>query len=102
MEFTLRDIFSIITRRWLVILLAALIGLGCGFAYTKLFIRPKFVARTTLYVNNYNAVSAQLTSSDLTTAQKLVNTYIVVLTSETFLDSVIRDSKVKSPCCSNS
>ncbi|OJU09713.1 MAG: hypothetical protein BGN88_11995 [Clostridiales bacterium 43-6] len=95
MEFTLRDIVSIIARRWLIILLAALIGTGVGFAYTQVFVKDKYVARLTLYVNNYNAVNSSVTPNDLTTAQKLVNTYIVVLTSQTFLDQVVADSKVK-------
>lgn len=75
---------------WLV--LAAALGAGLFFSYTKYFVAPVYKANTTMYVysNPEQETAATVTSGDLTAAKDLAKTYIVVLESDTVLDIVTR------------
>ncbi len=69
----------------------------CGalvLGYTYFFVTPQYTATTTWYVNNsVNREGAQsVSSSDLTAAAKLVETYKAIITSRTVLEKVIQAS----------
>ena len=79
-------------KRILYIILGALIAGFIAGGYTELFITPKYSTSCTLYVySNVDRVNTRSTinSSELEVSQKLVNTYIVVLKSDTVLEKVI-------------
>ncbi len=95
------DILQILTaiwhRAWIVVL-AAIIGAGAGFSIAEFMITPKYTAQTLLYVNNTSisvgGTSFSISSGELTAAQKLVDTYIVILKSRAVLNEVIKKSSV--------
>ena len=98
MEIDLLQLFRALWRNALVIILVAILFGGIAFGGTYMFISPKYEASSMLYVNNSSvslgSTSVSITSGELSAAQKLVDTYIVILKSRTTLDEVIQESGV--------
>ena len=91
-ELDIRQIVIILWRKvWVLILLIAVFG-AAAFSYSFWLITPLYSASTSMYVyNQQNRTNSIITSSDLTTSQKLVSTYIVVLKSNSVLEKVSRE-----------
>ncbi|MBQ7548584.1 MAG: hypothetical protein IJT03_02640 [Clostridia bacterium] len=90
------DVVKLLLAIWhniiIVILVAAVFAVAtAGFTYA--FIEPTYDASTMIYVNNNNKYSSDqdssISSSALTAAQELVNTYIVILQSRTTISEII-------------
>lgn len=98
MEIDLLQLFRALWRNALVIILVAIFFGGLAFGGTYLFISPKYEASAMMYVNNSSVTlgntSVSITSGELSAAQTLVSTYIVILKSRTTLDEVIQESGV--------
>lgn len=84
-------------KAWAILLAAVIFG-GCFLGYTALFIKPKYTAKTLLYVNSSNislgAAKVSISAAELSAAQSLVDTYIVILQTRTTLNEVIAQSGV--------
>lgn len=81
-------------KKWWMIALAVVVLAGASMLYTMNCVTPKYRASVTIYVNN-NRSSEKLdyvSSNDLSTSQKLVNTYTNMLTSDTVLEKVIEST----------
>ena len=94
----LRELFGVLARRaWLIVLVALLLG-ALTFGYTYFFIEPQYQASVLLYVNNSDislgSTSFSISNADLTAAQKLVDTYVVILESRTAINEIIEESGV--------
>lgn len=88
-EISLLDIWSLIRRRWVLILAA---GILCGAAvglFTLFFIEPVYEAKVSMYVYNAERQNSSITTSELSASKSLVDTYIVILKSNTVLNAVI-------------
>jgi capsular polysaccharide biosynthesis protein len=84
------QIFEILRKKFLVILLAVITCGVAAFSISAYVIKPQYTATASLYVySNTNHTENSITTSELTASQELVNTYIVVLKSDTVLDQVI-------------
>lgn len=92
LEIDLRKIFSMLKKKIIYIVIIGLIGGAIAGCFTNFFIEPQYTANVKLYVNsnNDNLVSSNgsISSSEIDASQKLVNTYIVVVKSNTFLEKV--------------
>ncbi len=88
----IRLLKSVLQKIWAVILSAVIFG-AATFGFTYLFIEPTYEARTLLYVNNSSFsvgnTSFNISTSSLSAAQELVNTYIVILKARTSLNEII-------------
>ena len=92
------ELAGVLLRRWWIIVLSALVIGVAAFGYTRLFVAPLYQASTLMYVNNSDislgATSFTISNADLTAAQKLVNTYLVILKSRTALNEVIEEAEL--------
>lgn len=82
-------------RAWAIILAMVLFG-AAAFSYAYFLITPLYQASAMLYVNN-SSISVGSTSvslSDLSAAQSLVDTYIVILKTRTTLEDVIEQAEL--------
>lgn len=87
MEIDMRHILQVIWRRsWIVLLVGVLFG-AIGFGYAKLTIVPEYSSNVMFYVNNQQEGSDGFTSSQVTAAQELARTYMVILETYTVLDT---------------
>lgn len=84
-------------RAWLIIL-TGLITAVIGFSFSSFVITPQYSSSIMLYVNNSSlsigSASFSISSSEISAAQSLVKTYIVMLQNRTTLESIIDKAEV--------
>ncbi len=91
-ELDLRQVFYIIRSHLLSILLFTIAGGLIGFLITYFLVTPMYTASVSMYVtNNENRSDTSITNGDLTASQGLVDTYIVVLESDTLLSNTAKE-----------
>ena len=97
-EIDLKRIFKAVWSRFWIVCVSAILGAIIALAGTILLITPKYQSSAMFYVNNNSLsvgdASFSLTSSDITAAKSLVDTYIVILKSRACLNDVIDYSEV--------
>lgn len=94
LEIDLQKLLIACLRRWWVIVLCALVGVGGALYYTRHHITPMYTAGVTIYVNNARADQQinYVSSTNLATAQRLVSTYIEIIYSDTVLEKVAQEA----------
>ncbi len=94
-EFGLSQLFFLLRRRWIWLLLSTLLGLAAAFAYSTYFITPKYESSVDLYVKNSMADTiiqgGTIDQGQITTARTLANTCIVILKNDDVLAQVAAD-----------
>ena len=96
-ELDLKEVFRILKKRWIPILLCTLLAGASVYAYMTTMVPNQYRAKATMYINNKNKTDGDgnnLTSANLTTAQKLVNTYGTFIESDLILEKVIAKTGV--------
>ena len=82
-------------KLWLVII-AVIIGTVAAFSYAKFMITPLYQSKSMLYVNNSSisvgSTSFSISTGELSAAQSLVKTYIVIMQSRQTLNAVIEQA----------
>lgn len=98
LEIDYLELARVLWKKAWAILLAAVIVAGSFLACTVVFVKPKYTAETLLYVNSSNislgSAKVSISASELSAAQSLVDTYIVILKTRTTLNDVIAQSGV--------
>ena len=91
-QFSVIDIVNLmIAFRWLIAMLGLLVG-GGTYAYTKITAVPEYKSEGTLYVNTAKEqTSEDVNAVGLRNAAELLPTYIEVLTSTPFMETVADD-----------
>ena len=88
-------ILALVHKAWLLVLCALVAG-GISYFYTANFITPMYRASVSVYVNNSNTQTGSnpsyISGTDLATAQRLVNTYVNIIKSNTVLEKVVEQS----------
>lgn len=86
---------ELVRKAWIIILCAVIFA-SAAFAWTYYMVKPTYEANVKMYVNNASisvgSVGVSISSSDITAAQKLVNTYIEILKTRNTLNDVIREA----------
>lgn len=94
----LKHIFKSVWRKVWLVILAGVIAASIGFSYSAFVIAPKYSSSILLYVNNSSlslgSTNFSISSSEISAAQSLVKTYIVMLQNRTTLESVIEKADV--------
>lgn len=89
-EIDLKQVMMIIWHRIGMILLSTVVFALGAFLISRFAMTPKYTASASMYVysEGNRVVNGTITSSELSTSQQLVQTYIVILTSNSVLDQV--------------
>lgn len=91
-EINIKDILFIVKKYIALILILTVTFGAVGFIVSKFFIVPKYQADATLIVNPAaNTKTTQITFDQVNTAQHMVDTYAIILKSNTVLEKVIND-----------
>lgn len=94
----LMHIFSTLWKKVWVVVVCGILGAVIGFSIATFAISPSYCSEILLYVNNSSlsvgGASFSISSSEITAAQSLVKTYIVMLKNRTTLEAVIEKSGV--------
>lgn len=90
LEIDLQELLISYLRKWWVIVLCLVIGASIAFGATLKFVTPKYQAKISIYVSNSRVVdnADYLSSSDLSAAQRLVNTYVSIAKSDRVLAKI--------------
>jgi len=100
-DFDIIQLAKLLLRKAWVIILCGVLVTAIGLSSAYFFVTPKYSSSVMLYVNNRSTsasvekIAAGLSSSDLSVAQSLVETYIVILRTRNTLEEVIEKSGVK-------
>lgn len=93
----LRLLHALWRKAWAIVLAAAIFG-SCFLAGTALFVKPLYKANALMYVNSSNisvgGAKVSISQSELTAAQTLVDTYIVIMNTRMTLEEVIEQAGV--------
>ena len=90
-EIDLKDIFHILKKYFRLILAVTAASAAAFFICSRFFMTPMYQAQATLIVNASSDSSKDVTYDVITTSQKLVDTYAVILKSRAILGRVIQD-----------
>lgn len=90
-EIDLTKLFKVLFSHIITITAVTLAGIVLGYFATRFVIKPKYTAHVKLYVNNINTnkSSTVISSSEITAAKALVDTYTVILKTEPTLEKII-------------
>lgn len=95
LEIDVFQLFRILWKRKLVILLVAIITSSVAFAYSTFVIKPEFTSTTRIYVVNRNqGEKSGLTNQDLQAGSYLVKDYREIILSQDVLEKVVSDLKL--------
>lgn len=75
------------SKAWIILLVSALLA-ALSYGCARFFVTPAYAASTRLYVNNNYVDSPGFSSSQITAAQDLANTYMVIMESRSVLEKV--------------
>ena len=97
-EIDVVQLLRMLWRKAWAIVLAAVIGGTAAFSIAAFLITPKYEAQAMMYVNNSSfsvgSTSFSISNAELSAAQSLVDTYIVILSSRTTLNEVIKTAEL--------
>lgn len=87
-EIDLMKLFKALLQKWWLIILVTIVSGVIAICYTVFFVEPEYEAVSKLYVYNQTGVNQNLSSADINLSKTLVNTYIVILESDSVLGQV--------------
>ena len=88
-EINLIKIFEIVLKLWWVILIFALIGVLVAFSISSFFMTPLYTSNAKVYVSGSQKTGATgVNINDINVSQRLVGTYIEILTGNSFLEDI--------------
>ena len=81
---------ALLNKLWLIVVLALLFGVGANY-YAKNSVTPMYTSTSMLYIYNNSSgnTSGRLDSASMMASQGALQLYLVVLTSESVLDSTL-------------
>ncbi len=94
-EISILDLISILIKRWWITVGLMLVFAIVSFVYYTGFVDAKYTSTGTLYItidSNYSNQSGDVNIYDIQAAQQLSNTYIEILSSNTFLKTIAVES----------
>jgi len=99
MELSILDIINVLMKRIWIILLCTIIGLAGSFLISNFIIPSTYTSTCQMYVNPGKAEVGTTGAyvgdyNDLQYAQKLVNSYIIILNNDVFLGNVSETSNL--------
>ena len=88
-EIDLKRVFLALWAQAWIVVLAGIVCAAAAFSYAYFMITPTYTSNVSIYVNNtYVDNNKVISSSELSAAQHLADTYMVILKSRSVLDKV--------------
>ena len=89
-EIDLKEIFSMIKERWLMIVSITAVAVVVAGIISFFVLKPVYESSATLLVSYKQNQESVMTYNDLTMSQKLVNTYSEIIKSRSISESVLK------------
>ena len=85
-------------KLWWVVLIFAIVVALVAFSISSFMMTPQYTSKAKVYVDgSQRAVGAGISYNDLTTNERLVSTYIEILSSDSFLREVTAQFNAENP-----
>lgn len=94
LEVDIKHLLRIVISRLWIILLVGVICASMTLGYAWFFVTPTYVSSVQFYVNNQVTGSPGFSSSQITAAQSLADTYMVILRSRAVLEEVAKQTNL--------
>jgi capsular polysaccharide biosynthesis protein len=96
MELTLEQVISILLKNIIFIIISSIIFLAGAYVISNYFIDPTYISSVKMYVVPGDSGDSHVRPNinDLTYAQKVVNTYIEILKTNSFLNKIAVETKL--------
>ena len=88
-EFNVRELLMILKLNLRKIVVVAVIAACLGGVYSHFFITPMYEASVNMIVNSGPSVDGRITNDGITSSEKLVDTYAIIIKSNIVLNQVI-------------
>lgn len=89
-EIELSEVFNIIKRNIIYLLIIPLVFAVCGLMITKNFISPLYESRTSILINSNKLEEVTFTQSGVALSKSLIYTYAEIVQSETNINKTIK------------
>ena len=86
-----QEMFVLIKRYLILILVAGVIGGIVTYSVCSFFVAPVYEASAKMIVNSRQEQTGSMTNDQITSAQKLVDTYAIIIRSQPVLEPVIQN-----------
>ena len=86
-----QEMFVLIKRYLILILVAGVIGGIVAYCICSFFVAPVYEANAKMIVNSRQEQTGSMTNDQITSAQKLVDTYAIIIRSQPVLEPVIQN-----------
>lgn len=95
-EIDIQKLFLAYLHKWWIFVICIVLAGAIAVAYTVNFITPLYKSSVTIYVNNAGRDQKveYITNSNLQTSQRLVNTYVYIIGSESVLGKVAQEANL--------
>jgi len=91
-EINISEVVDLVLRRLWIIIVCVAVTTVIAFCYSTFLVEPKYTSVGTLYVRNVEEVKDdRVDVSEINASQRLVNTYIEILRSDTFTKIIAED-----------
>lgn len=85
------ELFHILKKRWLLLLVTGIFTATIGFFYSSVFITPQYRASAKMMIDTRNDLSSTITSSQLSVAKQLALTFAEIIKTNAVLNPVIEE-----------
>lgn len=85
------EVFEVLRQHLLAILVSTVVAAGIGFVATFFLATPKYEASALMIVNTRQDATATVTNDQLNSATRLVDTYSIIIRSDTVLQQIINN-----------
>lgn len=89
-EIDLLQLLNAIKDKLIYVIVISLLTALIGWMYAAFLAAPKYEASVNMIVNTRENTTGVMTNDDITSAQKMVNTYAIIIKSNTVLNQVIQ------------
>lgn len=88
-EISVFEILLMLKEKWIVITTVTIIGALIGWLLFAFFVTPQYEASVNMIVNTKTDITSTVTTDNINSAQNLVDTYAIIIKSNTVLNEVI-------------
>lgn len=88
---SIQELYVLLKRYFLLIIAAGLIGGIVTYCICSFFVAPVYEASAKMIVNSRQEQTGSVTNDQITSAQKLVDTYAIIIRSQSVLEPVIQN-----------
>lgn len=94
-RFDLMELTQILLQHWIWIAATTVLCAAAGLLFTIFGMPPQYQAEATMIVNNRQDQTVSITNDQLVSAQKLVDTYSIIITNRGVIEPIMKNLNIE-------